>query len=162
MSYYDDNGTLMRDDGRFRCQACIECKYLSELSLKDARYCTFCQPIIEEEYRAIAERLGRANKYKPQPTQKPTEMTEIGVTPNSLSATPETKMSTLDEKPITVDNFRPRGRPKHYKKRELPIELIEQLHSKDIGSKAITTLLKREQGIEVSYKTIQRILSGER
>jgi transposase len=72
------------------------------------------------------------------------------------------KMSTQIEKPITVDNFRPRGRPKTYKKRELPIELIKQLHSQGSGSKAISSTLKAEQGIKVSYKTIQRILSGER
>ena len=72
------------------------------------------------------------------------------------------KMSTPDEKPVIVDKFKPRGRLKHYKKRELPEGLIRQLHGQGMGSKAITTKLKEETGIQVSYKTVQRILSGER
>lgn len=36
------------------------------------------------------------------------------------------------------------------------------LHQLGKGSKAIASQLKREQSIVVSYKTIQRILSGER
>ena len=73
-----------------------------------------------------------------------------------------TKMSTLNEPPVIVDNFRPRGRPKYYKKRELPEELIRQLHSQGMGSKAIASSLKARQSVVVSYKTIQRILKGER
>ena len=49
--------------------------------------------------------------------------------------------------------------PKH---RRLPEDLIKQLSRKDMGSKAIAAKLKRDKGIKVSYKTIQRVLSGER
>ena len=72
------------------------------------------------------------------------------------------KMSTLKEKPAKVDNFKVRGRPKTYKKRQLPEDRIKQLHKEGMGTKAIATYLKREQSITVSYKTIQRVLSGER
>ena len=160
MSYYDDNGTLMRDDGKFRCQACLECKHLSELSLKDARYCDFCQPIIEYEYSLLSTG-SHSKRYKPMPLKSKSTSTEV---PPIYKPTGEEKMkmSTPDEKPVTVDNFKPRGRPKHYKKRELPIDLIKQLYTQDIGSKAIATRLKVGHGTKVSYKTIQRILSGER
>jgi hypothetical protein len=60
-----------------------------------------------------------------------------------------------------MDIFRPRGRPKHYEKRELPEELIRQLSSEGMGSRAIASTLKKRD-IIVSYKTIQRVLSGER
>ncbi len=74
----------------------------------------------------------------------------------------KTKMSTLNSPSLTVDNFRPRGRPKTYKKFPLPDHKIKQLHKEGMGAKAIATQLKREQGIDVSYKTIQRVLSGQR
>ena len=73
----------------------------------------------------------------------------------------ETKMSISNEPSVTMDIFRPRGRPKHYEKRELPEELIRQLYSEGMGSRAIASTLKK-RAIIVSYKTIQRILSGER
>jgi hypothetical protein len=49
--------------------------------------------------------------------------------------------------------------PKH---KVLPCELIKQWASEDMGSKAIASKLKKELGIKASYKTIQRVLSGER
>jgi hypothetical protein len=73
----------------------------------------------------------------------------------------ETKMSISNEPSVTMDIFRPRGRPKHYEKRELPEELIRQLSSEGMGSRAIASTLKKRD-IIVSYKTIQRVLSGER
>ena len=71
-------------------------------------------------------------------------------------------MSTSDDKKTTVDIIKPlvakvtRGKrgPKH---RDLPRDLIRQLAGEGMGSKAIASQLKREQGIAVSYKTIQRI-----
>ena len=71
-------------------------------------------------------------------------------------------MSISNEPSVTMDIFRPRGRPKHYEKRELPEELIRQLSSEGMGSRAIASRLRAERGIKVSYKTIQRVLSGER
>ena len=43
----------------FFCQGCLCGMPESERSEKDARYCTFCQPIIEQENTLIAERKGR-------------------------------------------------------------------------------------------------------
>ena len=63
---------------------------------------------------------------------------------------------------IKVDIFRPRGRAKIYKKRQLPENKIKQLHSQGVGSKVIASKPKVEQGINVSYKTIQKVLLGER
>jgi len=161
MSYYNEDGTLMRNDGKFRCQACLDCKPLSELSPKDARYCTFCQPIIEYEYSLLITG-SHSKRYNPVPPGANSTPIEAPLV-YQPTGEEKTKMSTLNEKPVTVDNFRARGRPTTYKKRQLPEQLIKQLHSKDgMGSKAISTHLKTRKGIIVSYKTIQRILSGER
>ena len=103
------------------------------------------------------------NSGTPVPdTQVVTE--SISETPKaqSIASYPETKKSTLNPIKSRVDFFRPRGRPKTYKKRLLPDDKIKQLHHEGMGAKAIATQLKTEQGIDVSYKTIQRVLSGQR
>ena len=80
-------------------------------------------------------------------------------------------MSTLDSEKSEVDIIQPptpsrtimrtdskRG-PKH---KPLPQEMIIEWASEDMGSKAIATRLREEQGITVSYKTIQRVLARQR
>lgn len=71
-------------------------------------------------------------------------------------------MSTLNSPTLEVDKFRPTGRPKTDKKLSLPDDKIKQLYKDGMGARAIATKLKKEEGIDVSYKTIQRVLSGER
>lgn len=58
----------------------------------------------------------------------------------------------------TVDGNKKRG-PKH---KALPVELIVHWVGEGMGSKVIASKLNSELGIKVSYKTIQRSLSGER
>ena len=76
-------------------------------------------------------------------------------------------MSTVERGESEVDIFQPsvakvtrvkRGP----KQKPLPQELIEQWAGEGMGSKAIASKLNNELGIKVSYKTIQRLLSGER
>ena len=155
MSDRDDHWS---EDEQFFCQACLEDKPKRERSEEDFRYCNLCQPVIEGEYRAIVESKGRplTSLYKPilrVPLSDPME---------SHTELKKSKMSTLIETPVTVDNFRPPDRPKTYKKQELPEPLIKEMKIAGMGAKAIATRLKVEQDINVSYKTIQRMLSGER
>ena len=98
MRYYNENGTLIQDDGKFRCQACLECKHLSELSLKDARYCDFCQPIIEYEYSLLSTG-SHSKRYKPMPLKSNSTPIEA---PPIYKPTDEvkTKMSTSRESPV--------------------------------------------------------------
>ena len=140
------------------CEACLRDKTEEQMSQKDIRYCLDCQPIIEDAYRFQAP--GKRTRYKPIPASK----IKGGLSPHIQIPIDEqkTKMSILNSPSPTMDNFRPRGRPETYKKRSLPGEQIKQLHEDGMGAVAIATQLKREQGIDVSYKTIQRILSGER
>lgn len=76
--------------------------------------------------------------------------------------TPKLKKSILNPTNVSMDNFRARGRPTSYKKRPVPNDQIKQLSEQGMGARAIASKLKREKDIVVSYKTIQRILSGER
>ena len=76
-------------------------------------------------------------------------------------------MSTLESTKNTVDIISPSarsransGRGRRHK--ALPVELITQWAGEGMGSKAIASKLSNELGIKVSYKTIQRLLSGER
>jgi len=140
------------------CQACVVGKAAELMSKKDARYCTTCQSFIEKEYIQLGKR------YTPIPHNpqdgKIDALLDAGIQNHMREEI--TKLSTSNLTDLTVDNFSPRGRPKTYKKKELPEGIIKQLHNKGQGSKAITTKLKTELGIDVSYKTIQRVLAGER
>lgn len=150
------------------CEACLSGKTEVEMSERDTRYCKECQVSIESDYKLS----GR--KYIPLVVNIESNLApSSNATINKISLENtegrelhieqgKTKMSTLNSPSPTVDIFRPRGRPKTYQKRPLPDDKIKQLHSEGIGVKAITTQLKKEQGVDVSYKTIQRVLSGER
>ena len=112
------------------CQACLTGKPESERSSKDARYCLECQPLIEGEYKI------RGEKYIPVPLDINIQTEDTPQAKSSPSKTQpietsiekqKTKMSTLNPPSVTVDNFRPRGRPKTYRKLQLPDDKIKQL-----------------------------------
>lgn len=144
------------------CQTCLVGKTLNEMS-PDTRYCRWCYNFLLKEAGLLGET--KRPRWIPKPQTKPTEAKIEGekqyhiVQPIDKE---KTKMSTLNPPSVTVDKFRPRGRPKTYKKHSLPDDKIRQLHKEGMGTKAIATYLKTELGIDVSYKTIQRVLSGER
>lgn len=77
-----------------------------------------------------------------------------------MSTTKDKKssMDIIKASVVTKEEIGRRGPKKH----QLPEQLIWELHNEDMGSRAIASKLKREQGIDVSYRTIQRVLSGER
>jgi hypothetical protein len=143
-------------EGMFFCWACLRDLPLNKRSEKDMRYCNFCQPIIEKEYLMLSERKGRPldNFYCP-------------VTLSSIAIQSGRNMSTLKNPKIEVDIIQPsvakvsRGK-RGPKPRVLPNELIKQWAGEGMGSKAIATRLNAERDVKVSYKTIQRMLSGER
>lgn len=136
------------------CEACLVGKREDEMSGEDIRYCVGCQQVIKESYALGAETGSHLGRYTPQ------EQAEKVAPMETDAGKEKMKMSTLNPTSATVNNLGVRGRPTTYKKRELPEELIKQL-SEGMGSKTIASKLKK-QGIVVSYKTIQRILSGER
>ena len=74
--------------------------------------------------------------------------TQVTECVSTITQNNQTKMSIL------------KGRPKTYRKRALPEELITQLSAEGLGAKAIATQLKK-QGVVVSYRTILRFLNGQ-
>ncbi len=146
------------------CQACLTGKPESERSSKDARYCLECQSLIEGEYKIRGEKYIPVLNTQPQPELVTESKSGSAKTQpiETHTGKQKTKMSTLNSPSVTVDNFRPRGRPKSYKKRPLPDDKVKQMHKEGMGAKAIAIQLRTEQGITVSYKTIQRVLAGQR
>jgi hypothetical protein len=145
----------------FLCNACLVHRPQENRS-PDERYCMECYDFLVDEVNHMGMR-GVTRRPDWMPREAPLqEENEKKVVPYVSGI-----MSPMNDEKSEVDIIKPappkkevakRGR----KQRQLPIELIEQLHSQDMGSKAIASSLKARQGVVVSYKTIQRILKGER
>ena len=137
---------LVDESGKqFFCRACLELRPLKKMS-KDARYCKFCQWVIEEEYRIRAEGKGSSLESLYKPVER------------LLCEQDGVSNSSRDGNPVPA-NLKQRDA---YKKRALPEDLIRSLASGGLSSRAISEHLKNEQGVEVSYSTIHRLVSGER
>ena len=142
----------------FFCSTCLEDKDRKELS-PDPRYCQGCYDFLLKE----AEMLPGGKR----PAWIPKEG-KIGHQKSiQVSGDVVLNMSTLNDKKSEVDIIQPsvgkvtRGK-RGPKQKALPQELIKQWSGEGMGSKAIASKLSNELGIKVSYKTIQRLLSGER
>ena len=153
-------------DGFF-CHACLIDKPASEAS-PDPRYCQWCYDFLLKETEMLPK--NKRPRWIPKPQQTPQEHQNRDKKPYPIPQGVVLNMSTLDSEKSEVDIIQPptpsrtimriptkRGR----KKLTLPVETILELSKQGLGSKAIATSL-RKQGITVSYKTIQRVLSGER
>jgi len=142
----------------FFCFTCLEDKDRKELS-PDPRYCQGCYDFLLKEAEILPG--GKRPAWIPK-EGKIGHQKSIQVSQDVVLI-----MSTLNDKRIEVDIIQPsvakvtrvkRGP----KQKPLPQELIEQWAGEELGSKAIASKLNNELGIKVSYKTIQRLLSGER
>ena len=151
---------IVSNDGSFFCHACLEDKSAAEQS-PDPRYCQPCYDILFKEAGMLS------GSKRPAWIPKPQKPKKAGKKQYRIPQHGDGIMSTLESKKFEVDIIHPpdatrtsvkRG-PKH---RPLPQELIMQLAGEGMGSKAIAARLKVEFGITVSYKTIQRVVSGER
>lgn len=160
MSYVNEDGTLMRDDGKFRCQACLDCKPMSDLSEKDARYCTFCQPIIEYEYSLLSSG-SHSKRYQPIPlgansTQKeaPPVYMDTGKDKEVLLHT-KLENTRAYQNPTQTPIINLGGRPR----KDIPIDLIHKLSKQGLGVREIVRKLKE---YKLSAMSVSRVLSGER
>jgi hypothetical protein len=144
----------------FWCEACLVARPLDDRS-PDPRYCQGCYEFLLKEAKMLKEAGSwRRPDWIPKPK---TSSKKVGYAPTPAPR----NMSTLNEDKIKVDIIQPpvvkvtRGKrgPKH---KVLPDDLIKQWAGEGMGSKAIATKLKAKHSIEVSYKTIQRVLSGKR
>jgi hypothetical protein len=150
--------------GGFFCHACLVAKPTNEQS-PDKRYCQGCYDFLLDEAKMLPSKKRPA--WIPKPSTSPATINEKqGLPLYHISPVGDTIMSTLNGEKSEVDiipsrvarTLGKRG-PKH---KPLPEDLIKQLAGQDMGSKAIATRLGSEVGIKVSYKTIQRLLSGQR
>lgn len=156
-AYFDikrDN-ELIAAGTHFWCMACLGACLLDDQS-PDPRYCQVCYDCLLKETGMDTSRRG--GDWKPKIAHKKSAQ---------VSEYMRRNMSTLEGKKITVDIIPPETPKVTHGKRgpkqkTLPIELIEQWHSQGLGSKVIAARLKQDKEIVVSYKTIQRVLSGQR
>ncbi len=87
---------------------------------------------------------------------------EVG---KGIAEYPPTNLSPINEKKITVDKIQPREIEQKAKSsrgskvKDLPGDRIGELSRQGYGAKAIASRL-REEGVAVSYKTVQRRLQG--
>lgn len=148
--------------GGFWCNACLVSHPAAKQSL-DPRYCHDCCIFLLKE-AAMLDGHRKEPEWVPKRTVKPKPAVknappvsqyggEIMSTLNGIKS----KVDIIEAQPPKVTRGK-RG-PKH---RELPEDYIKRLASEGMGSKAIASQLKRGQGIDVSYKTIQRVLAGQR
>jgi len=145
--------------GGFWCHACLVSHPAREQS-PDPCYCQGCYDFLLKEAETLTGHIKK-------PEWLPEASSKTAKTASPVSQYGGEIMSTLENPKNEVDIIHPsvatrtlgkRG-PKHKK---LPEDLIGQLSAEGMGPKAIASKLKRELGIDVSYKTIQRLLSGER
>jgi hypothetical protein len=140
--------------GGFWCHACLVSYPAIEQS-PDPRYCHGCYQFLLTE--AELDKSRRGGEWKPVRPQKSTVQVSQVVRRN---------MSPMAVKKSEVDIIHPADALRKLRKRgpkpkDLPEKLITQWANNGMGSKAIAARLK-DEGIEVSYKTIQRLLSGKR
>ena len=163
--YFDFKRDIeIEEAGGFFCHACAVGKPVSEAS-PDPRYCRGCYEFLVKEAELLP--VGKRPGWIPKPQQKPQRPQNDDKKLYPMSQDVVLIMSPIKGKKSEVDIIQPsvgkvtrekRG-PKH---KPLPQELIMQWSGEGIGSKAIAARLNAEHGIKVSYKTIQRVLSGER
>jgi len=150
--------------GGFICQACLVGKPAAEQS-PDSRYCQGCYEFLLGEAKMLTDR--HHHDWIPMIPEKAPEANKIAKQSVVVVGEGSQIMSTLNDKKSEVDIIQPsvakvtRGK-RGPKQQALPQELITQWASEGMGSKAIATKLRKKQDITVSYKTIQRVLSGER
>jgi hypothetical protein len=141
----------------FWCEACLVARPLDDRS-PDERYCQDCYDFLRKEAEMLTGHIKKPTWIPCKNGQK----NQPHVSPYGGG-----NMSTLGEEIIEVDIIQPsvakvtRGK-RGPKPKVLPNELIKQWAGEGMGSKAIASKLNNELDIEVSYKTIQRVLSGER
>jgi hypothetical protein len=140
------------------------CTHLADLPLgdqsPDPRYCKRCYTFLMAEYKNRncwwVPVKGAKNKTPPQVLAQGALIMSTSKCKNSTVDTINPTPPANDVKILNIDCSDGRGR----KPQSLPIELIKQYSLDGMGSKAIATKLKN-QGLSVSYKTVQRRLKKE-
>ena len=145
----------------FFCHTCLVDKPDEEQS-PDPRYCQSCFTLLAAEAGTLPAKT-RIPDWVPRGYTGEKVQEKVAVVPWQGTL----NMSTSAEKKIEVDIIPPGVFTRTLSKRgpkekPLPLGLIRQWVAEGMGSKRIASRLSAEHGITVSYKTIQRLLSGKR
>jgi len=152
---------IEKEIGGVFCHACLNDKPATEAS-PDPRYCQGCYDFLKKEAGLLDGR---------KPTWVPKDSQSIPRTPLEPSRKPLQPASGVGHNNIgtqigsgimsTVESKKDDGK-RGRKHKALPHELIKGWADEGMGSRVIALKLNNELGINVSYKTVQRVLSGER
>lgn len=154
----------------FFCQGCLEDKPLEDIS-PDPRYCFGCHEVLSAEAKMLP---GIKRKWVPKaPRAKTGRKKEAPVAKgvSVIMSQPKNEMSkeikVKKAKKVKVGHNSPATSKAAPKKRgpkckSFPEGLIIGWASEGLSNRAIATILKVEYDIVISYKTIQRILKGQR
>ena len=144
------------DAGGFFCEACSVGKPAGEMS-PDPRYCQGCYEFLLKEVELLP--ASKRPKWIPKAQRVGSKSIPVPQDEVLIMSTVKRKKTEVDIIPPAVSARTPPKRgPKH---KPLPEDLVKQWAGEGMGAKAIATMLTGE-GVEVSYKTIQRLLSGQR
>lgn len=155
------DSALIAAGTHFWCQTCFVARPLDDRS-PDERYCQACYCLLSKE----AEMLGSHVKepdWIPGKLQK-IEGKKLPPIPQGGGGNMATVKGDKSEvaiiKPVTSKVTHGKRGPKY--RGDLPLDLISQWQSEGMGSKAIARRLNAEYGIKVGFRTVARILSGQR
>ena len=151
------------------CNGCLVKKQPEEMSCEDPRFCKPCHDLLLAEYQALEGR----QKYKPPPLfEKAYPGTPLECHSDALATRGHNSEKVkpipsygLGKKQIIMSHFaeakilKKRG-PKH---RDVPEHLIKQLAANQIlKPRGIARVMLSEHQTKISYKTVERILKGQR
>jgi len=155
------------NDGSFFCHACLEDKSAAEQS-PDLRYCQGCYELLLKE--AELDTFRRGGDWRPvKPALSPDVevqqggegVAQVNEYVRSILSTVEGKISKVDNNKVwatQVTKAETRGR----KQVELPLGYIAWLAEGGMGYKKIAANVNVECGLNCSYRTIARVIRGER
>ncbi len=160
---------LIKAGTHFYCYGHLGARPNEEQS-EDPRYCRDCCEFLSQEAKLSHSKAdwvpkvarGKASVGKDQEAPQVDHVPPVkGDTISTQPSTPPAKRQRIMSTPEAPQPSAVKKR-RGPKQKDLPVEEIKRLEEEEgLGSKRIEALLK-EQGIDVSYKTIQRILKGQR
>jgi len=155
--YFDSerDGELIKGGGYFWCSTCLVARPLDDLS-PDPRYCQGCYGFLLKEVEMLSS--GKHPQWVPRTSPKPIRQL---VQPSSGGCHnyTHTPLGSPMESGIMATVKGKRG-PK--RRADLPAEMIMQWASEGMGSKMIASKLKAELNITIGFRTVARIIAGQR
>jgi hypothetical protein len=163
-TYFDTkrDNQLIASGNYFWCEACLKARPLDDQS-PDPRYCLGCYEFLLKEAILLPPKQGRP-KWVPKAKEAVKSGAGISGYPPRIMATVKGKKSEVAIIPPSVSTRpivkRIRRGPKH--RTDLPVEVIMQWAGEGMGSKKITAKLKADYDIAIGFRTVARILAGQR